>query len=64
MKDYKFWLKILAVFAYVIINVITCSAVWNSAPGTFISIVALILFAVDGFIAYKAVQGLKGEPEE
>lgn len=64
MKDYKFWLKILAIFAYVIINVITCSAVWNSAPGPFISVVAVILLVVDGFIAYKAVQGLKGEPEK
>ena len=64
MKDYKFWLKVVAIFAYVLINIITCSAVWNSAPGLFISVVALILFAVDGFIAYKAVQGIREKPEE
>ena len=64
MKDYKFWLKVVAIFAYVLINIITCSAVWNSKSGAFISIVALVLFAVDGFIAYKAVQGIREKPEE
>ena len=64
MKDYKFWLKILALVAYAIATIITCSAVWNSAPGPFISVVAIVLLVVDGFIAYKAVQGLKEKTEE
>lgn len=50
MKEY---LKILAIFLYVAITIITCSAVWNSKPGAFISIVAVILMAVNGYIAYR-----------
>lgn len=64
MKDYKFLLKVLAIFAYALVNIITCSAVWNSAPGAFISVVALVLLLADGYVVYRAVKEIKGDPEE
>jgi len=53
------WLKILAIVAYALITVITCSAVWNSRPGAFISVVALALFATNGYVIYRKVKALK-----
>ena len=59
MKDYKFWLKVLSLVAYAIATIITCSAVWNSAPGAFISLVALALFGVNGYVIYRKAKALK-----
>lgn len=56
MKEY---LKPLAVALYVLVTIITCAAVWNSKPGAFISIIAAVLLAVNGYIAYGAAKGLK-----
>ena len=53
------WLKILAIVAYAFATIITCSAVWNSKPGAFISVVALALFATNGYVIYRKVKALK-----
>jgi len=58
------WLKILAIIAYAIATIITCSAVWNSKPDVFISLVALALFAVNGYIVYRKAKALKDKPKE
>ena len=53
------WLKVLALFAYALITIITCAAVWNTAPGAFISLVAVALFATNGYIIYRKATKLK-----
>lgn len=60
MKDnIKLGLKVLVIFLYAMCNIITCSAVWNSRPGAFISIVAAVLLAANGVITYYAVKTIK-----
>ena len=58
-KQIIYWLKVLALFAYGMITIITCAAVWNSFPGAFISTVAAILMAVNGYIIYRKATRLK-----
>lgn len=53
--------KILAVFAYALVTIITCSAVWNAGVGGFLSAVAFVLLASNGYVIYRAVKKLKEE---
>ena len=53
------WLKILAIVAYALATIVTCSAVWNSRPGATISLVALALFVTNGYIVYRKARLLK-----
>ena len=62
MKDnIKYGLKVLAVFLYAIINIITFAAVLNSNPGWFTSTVACVLLAVNCGIIYLAIKNIKSE---
>ena len=62
MKDnLKYGLKVLAIFLYAIINIITFAAVLNSAPGAFISIVSTVLLAANCCITYIAIKNIKSE---
>lgn len=51
--------KILALFAYALITIITCSAVWNAGVGAFLSVVAFALLASNGYVIYNEVKKLK-----
>lgn len=62
MKDFP---KVLALFAYGIITIMTCSAVWSSKPGVFLSIVAGALFATNAYIiAREGIKLWKGDNKD
>lgn len=52
-------LKVLAVFVYALITIITCAAVWNAGVGAFLSVVAFALLASNGYMIYNEVKKLK-----
>ena len=54
----KKFLESLALVLYELITIATCAAVWNSRPGAFISIVAVVLFATNGYIIYRKAKKL------
>lgn len=53
MKNVKEALEVLALFAYALITIATCSAAWSSGQGTFYYVVAAVLMAVNGYIIYR-----------
>lgn len=55
MKEY---LKIVILFLYALATIMTCAAVWNSRPGAFISIVAVLLLLANGYVIYRGAKGL------
>ena len=52
-------LKVLAIFVYALITIITCAAVWNAGVGAFLSVVAFALLASNGYMIYNEVKKLK-----
>lgn len=52
-------LKVLAVFVYALITIITCAAVWNAGVGAFLSITALVLLVLNGYVIYNEVKKIK-----
>ena len=52
-------LKVLAIFVYALITIITCAAVWNAGGGAFLSVVAFALLASNGYMIYNEVKKLK-----
>lgn len=58
MKDYT---KSILVALYAIVTIITCAAVWNSKPGAFIAIVAVLLLGANGYVAYRFLKEKKDE---
>ncbi len=63
-KTVIMWLEIFALFIYGLLTIITCSAVWNSRPGAFISIVALALFGVNGYIIVRKAMKLSKDNDK
>lgn len=51
--------KVLPLVIYAIITIMTCSAVWNSRPGAFLSVVALATMAANGYVIYKEAKKIK-----
>jgi hypothetical protein len=54
--------KVLALLIYAMMTIMTCSAVWSSKPGVFLSIVAGALFATNAYIiAREGIKLWKGD---
>lgn len=58
MKSLNFLLRVLALFIYGFISVVTCATVWNSRPGVFLSVVAGVLLATNGYVIYRKAMAL------
>ena len=52
---------VISLFLWGLIAIITSSAVWNSKPGAFLSIVAALNLAINGWCIYLKA---KKRPEE
>lgn len=51
---------VLALFLWGLIAIMTSAAVWNSKPGAFLSIIAALNLAINGWCIYKRA---KKQPE-
>ena len=64
-KDrFMLWAKVVCLFLWAMVTIITCSAVWNSHPTTFISIVAGISFVINGVCIYFAARQIAKSERE
>lgn len=64
MKSSIAFLKVLALAAYGLATVSTCSVVWNAKSGPFLSIVASILLLANGYVIYRGAKALENEMNE
>lgn len=53
--------KVLAVFAYAMLTIITCAGVWNHNPEPFVKWCAGFLFACNAFAIYKLARKVLAE---
>lgn len=53
------WLKVMALTLYGVATAMTCSVVWNSKPGVFLSVVAGLLMAANAYVIYRGAKNLK-----
>lgn len=64
MKSSIAFLKVLALVAYGLATIATCSVVWNAKSGPFLSVVAALLLASNGFVIYRGAKALEKEMNE
>lgn len=60
----RLFLMVLCLFLWAMVTIITCSAVWNSHPTTFIGIVAGISFVINGVCIYFAARQIAKSERE
>ena len=53
------WAKVVCLFLWAMVTIITCSAVWNSHPTTFIGIVAGLNLLINGVCIFFAAKKIK-----
>lgn len=64
MKSSIAFLKVLALAAYGLATISTCSVVWNAKSGPFLSIVAALLLLANGYVIYRGAKALEKEMNE
>lgn len=64
MKSSVAFLKVLALVIYGLATIATCSVVWNTKSGPFLSVVAVILLLANGFVIYRGAKALEKEMNE
>lgn len=64
MKSFNVLIKTIALFLYGLITVVTCAAVWDSKPKVFISVVAALLLALNGYVIFRKAKAMEKEIKE
>lgn len=62
-KELIYWAKIVCLFLYGLLTIITCAGVWNYNPEGFVKVCAGLLFAANGISIYCLAKKLKKEDE-
>jgi hypothetical protein len=58
MNKIPFGIYVVALFIWGLIAIATSAAVWNSHPGTFLSIVAALNLAINGWCIYWKIKNI------
>lgn len=64
MKSISLLLKTLALFLYGFVSVVVCAGLWNARPGVFLSVLAGILLAANGYVIYRKAKALAAAVKE
>ena len=56
--------KVLALFIWAMVAIITSSAVWNSKPATFIGIVAGLNLIINGVLIFFAARSIRRSEDQ
>ncbi len=62
-KEIIYWAKIVCLYLYAMLTIITCAGVWNYNPEGFVKVCAGFLFAANGLSIYCLAKKLKKEDE-
>lgn len=64
-KDrFMLWAKVVCLFLWAMVAIITSAAVWNSKPATFIGIVAGLNFVINGVCIFFAARKISQAERE
>lgn len=55
-KDFGTFLRLLALFAYGLLTIAVCVAVWNSKPTASVSVFAGLLLLANAYVIYRKVK--------
>lgn len=63
-KEFIYWAKIVCLFLYGMLTIVTCAGVWNYNPEGFVKLCAGLLLAANGVSIYCLAKKLKFPEKE